>query len=205
MKRIFLSLFIAASACGLVTSEVQAEAVVGQAAPAFSATDSSGKTVSLSDYKGKFVVLEWLNHGCPFVRKHYESGNMQKLQATYTAKGVVWLSVASSAEGKEGYMTAEQSKTAYEEKHSVATDVILDADGKVGKAFGARTTPHMFIIGPDAKVIYAGAIDDNDSTRASAISGAKNYIAQALDEALAGKTVSEPSTEPYGCSVKYQS
>lgn len=182
-----------------------AEAVVGKLAPDFTATDSLGNRHSLSEYKGKFVVLEWMNHGCPFVRKHYEGGNMQKLQSDYTAKGVVWLSIASSGPGKEGYMTPDQANTAIAEKHSAATALLLDADGKIGRLYGARTTPHMFIVGPDSNLIYAGAIDDNSSTRSSSIAGAKNYVAKALDEALAGKAVSEPNTEPYGCSVKYQS
>lgn len=180
-----------------------AQVSVGQPAPFFSASDSNGKTVSLSDFKGKFVVLEWINHGCPFVRKHYEGGNMQKLQGLYTAKGVIWLSISSSAHGKEGFMTAEQANLVSKEKKSLASHFLLDSDGQIGRLYGARTTPHMFIIGPEGKLIYAGAIDDNDSSRLSSVEGANNYVAKSLDEAISGKEVSEPSTEPYGCSVKY--
>lgn len=178
---------------------------VGSEAPNFTLVDSNGKSHSLSDFKGKYVVLEWLNHGCPFVKKHYGTGNMQKLQSSYIAKGVVWLSIASSAPGKEGYMDAEQTNAAIKEKNSQAAAVLIDADGKVGKSYGARTTPHMYIVNPEGKLIYAGAIDDNSSSRAASVEGAKNYVVQALDEAMAGKAVSEAATEPYGCSVKYVS
>jgi peroxiredoxin len=209
MKRSFLfsilSFCISALISVSATQSSIAETKAATDAPNFSLVDSLGKTYSLSDLKGKFVVLEWLNHGCPFVRKHYSSGNMQKLQSTYTAKGVVWLSIASSAPGKEGFMTAEETNAAIKEKKSQATAVLIDSDGKVGKLYGARTTPHMFIINPESKLIYSGAIDDNSSSRSAAIEGAKNYVAQALDEAMAGKVVAESETEPYGCSVKYQS
>ena len=199
--------FLSLALFGLLSfsSPVFAEAVVGQMAPAFGTVDSNGVPHSLADLKGKYVVLEWLNHGCPFVKKHYSSGNMQKLQKTYTAKDVVWLSVASSAPGKEGYMTADETNAAVKEKQSAASAVLMDTDGRIGRAYGAKTTPHMFVIDPSGKLIYAGAIDDNDSARASSVEGAKNYVAQALDEAMAGKAVSEPVTEAYGCSVKYQS
>jgi peroxiredoxin len=182
-----------------------ADAVVGQAAPEFIGTDSNGKTHTLSEYNGKYVVLEWLNHGCPYVRKHYDTGNMQKLQADYTAKGAVWLSIASSAEGKQGHLNAEETNSKIQEKNSKSTAVVLDASGTIGKLYGAKVTPHMFIINPEGNLIYAGAIDDNSSSRPSSVEGAKNYVSKALEEAISGKVVSEAQTEPYGCSVKYKS
>lgn len=175
----------------------------GQPAPDFVAVDSEGKTHALADYKGKIVVLEWLNHGCPFVKKHYGSGNMQALQKKYTALGVVWLSVVSSAPGKQGNMSPEETRKTKEACGSAATAILLDQDGKVGRAYDAKTTPHMFVIAKDGTLAYAGAIDDKKSPDPSDIAGAKNYVAQAIDEMLAGRNVSEPNTVSYGCSVKY--
>lgn len=176
---------------------------VGQAAPEFTLTDSTGTSHKLSDFKGKFVVLEWLNHGCPFVKKHYDGGNMQKLQTDYTGKGVVWLSIVSSAPGKQGHMSPEETNAAKAEKNSAATAILLDEDGKVGRLYDAKTTPQMFVINPEGTLVYAGAIDSVKSTDAADVADAKNYVAATLDEAMAGKPVSEPSTTPYGCSVKY--
>ena len=176
---------------------------VGKPAPEFTLTDSDGKTHKLADFKGKIVVLEWLNHGCPFVKKHYDSGNMQSLQKKYTGQGVVWLSIVSSAPGKQGHMsTAETNKTKAEKKAS-PTAILIDEKGTVGKLYDAKRTPEMFIVGKDGTLIYAGAIDDKPSPDPADVAGAKNYVAQALDEALAGKPVSNPSTTSYGCSVKY--
>lgn len=169
----------------------------------FELKDINGKTVTLSQFKGKFVVLEWINHGCPFVVKHYSSGNMQKLQKTYTKKGVVWLSICSSAPGKQGNLSNDEWKAANKDKGSAATTVLLDPDGKVGKMYGASTTPHMFVIDRAGKVIYKGAIDDRPTPKADDVKGAKNYVASALDAALAGKKVAVSSTKPYGCGVKY--
>jgi len=187
------------------TSSGFAAATVGQPAPDFSVVDSQGKTQSLAAYKGKYVVLEWLNHGCPFVRKHYDVGNMQKLQETYAAKGVVWLSVVSSAKGKEGYVDAAGAEKERADNKSKAAAILLDAEGKVGKLYDAKTTPHMFIIDPSGKLIYAGAIDDKASADSKDIATSKNYVSKALDEALAGKPVADASTKAYGCSVKYGS
>lgn len=175
----------------------------GSPAPDFKLTDSNGKEHSLSDFKGKFVVLEWLNHGCPFVVKHYASGNMQKLQKDYTGKDVVWLSIVSSAPGKQGHMSPEETNKTKAEKGSAATAILLDEDGTVGKLYGAQVTPELYIINPEGTLIYAGAIDDVKSTDQADVKDAKNYVAQALDEALAGKPVSEPTSKAYGCSVKY--
>ncbi len=176
---------------------------VGDAAPEFTLTDSDGTSHKLSDFKGKFVVLEWLNHGCPFVKKHYDSGNMQKLQKEYTGKDVVWLSIVSSAPGKQGNMSPEETNAAKKEKNSAATAVLLDADGTVGKLYDAKVTPELFIVNPEGALVYAGAIDDVKSPDPADIAGAKNYVAQALNEAMAGKPVSEPTSTAYGCSVKY--
>ncbi len=202
MKKIFGTLFSLVLAFSLV-SPVSAEPEVGKPAPDFTLTDVEGKTHSLSQFKGKFVVLEWVNHGCPFVVKHYESGNMQNLQKTYTGKDVTWLSVCSSAPGKQGHHTAEEWKGLLKEKNSSATATLLDADGKVGKLYGAKTTPHMYVVDPAGNLVYKGAIDSIASTETSDVPKAKNHVSAALDEALAGKPVTESSTKPYGCSVKY--
>lgn len=182
-----------------------ASPVIGSPAPAFSLPAASGKTVTLEQYKGKYVVLEWLNHGCPYVRKHYSVGNMQKLQDSYTKKGVVWLSVNSSAEGKQGYTDATAALAEAKQHVSRASEILLDPSGAVGKSYEAKTTPHMFVINPDGVLIYQGAIDDRDSTRPSTVEGATNFVAAALEEAMAGKKVTTSSTEAYGCGIKYAS
>jgi peroxiredoxin len=177
---------------------------VGSAAPDFSATDSKGKTQSLAQYKGKYVVLEWFNPECPFVKKHYAPGNMQKLQEEYTGKGVVWLSVDSSAPGKEGSLTPEQAEKKLSEWKGKQTALLLDSDGKVGKAYAAKNTPHMFVINPEGKIVYEGAIDSKATPNSDDIASSTNYVKIALDESLAGKPVSNANTKPYGCSVKYK-
>jgi peroxiredoxin len=178
----------------------------GKEAPEFSLMDNNGAERTLSDYRGKYVVLEWLNHGCPFVKKHYNMDyqNMQGLQKEFTAKGVIWLSIISSAEGKQGFMSAEQVNEAIREKKASPTAVLFDPDGKVGRLYGAKTTPHMYIIDPEGKLIYQGAIDDNSSFRAATIKKANNYVRLSLNESMSGKPVSNPVTKPYGCSVKYK-
>jgi peroxiredoxin len=177
---------------------------VGNAAPDFSATDSKGKMHSLSQYKGKYVVLEWFNPECPFVKKHYGPGNMQKLQQEFTGKGVVWLSIDSSAPGKEGNLTAEQGEKKMSEWKAKSTALLLDPDGKVGQLYGAKNTPHMFVINPEGKIVYEGAIDSKASPNPADIPTSTNYVKVALDESMAGKPVSNPNTKPYGCSVKYK-
>jgi len=181
-----------------------ADAKVGKPAPDFTLVDSHGKKHSLSDYKGKFVVLEWVNFGCPFVRKHYNSGNMQKLQKTYTKKGVVWLSICSSAKGKQGHFEPGKINAMLKEKGAAQTAYLIDEDGTMGKMYGAKTTPHMFIIDPKGILLYAGGIDDKPSTKLKDIDGAFNYVQAALDSALAGKPVKIKTARPYGCSVKYK-
>jgi len=180
------------------------EVKVGSAAPAFSLKDVNGKTHNLADYKGKFVVLEWFNEGCPFVKKHYTSGNMQKLQKEYVGKDVVWLSINSSAEGEQGHMTPETAPKTIGDWKMDSTKVLLDHDGKVGKMYGAKTTPHMFVIDKEGKLVYQGAIDSKSSANTADIEGAENYVKVALDSSMAGKPVATSSTKPYGCSVKYK-
>ncbi len=196
------TLLIAALALGASSASIRA-AEVGQAAPDFTLTSVEGPEHSLADFRGKYVVLEWTNYDCPFVVKHYKSGNMQGLQQTFTEKGVVWLSINSSAPGKQGHFTKEEWKKRIADWKVAATVVLLDSDGKVGRAYGAQTTPHIFIVNPEGVMIYAGAIDDKPSTNPADIAGARNFVRAALEAALAGKAIESPSTKPYGCSVKY--
>jgi len=176
---------------------------VGEPAPDFKATDSNGQRDELSSYRGKYVVLEWHNNGCPYTRKHYDSGNMQRLQKEWTSRGVIWFTVISSAPGQQGYVTAEQENEYLKRMNAVPTAALLDPQGEVGRLYAAKTTPHMFIINPAGVLIYDGAIDSKASTDQSDIPTATNYVSQALDEAMAGKAVSTPTSRPYGCSVKY--
>jgi hypothetical protein len=178
---------------------------VGQPAPEFSGTDISGKKISLDQYRGKTVVLEWTNPECPFVRKHYGSGNMQALQKETTAKGIVWLTIDSSAPGQQGYLTPGDADRLNKERGAAPTDMLLDPTGQIGHLYNARTTPHMFIVDPTGKLVYMGGIDDKPTTSTSDISGATNYVRAALQDMAAGKAVAAPVTRPYGCSVKYAS
>jgi peroxiredoxin len=190
--------------CAASTALIAADSpATGAAAPDISVADSKGKTHTISQYKGKTVVLEWFNPGCPFVVKHYGSGNMQKLQEDFTGKGVVWLTIDSSAPGKEGHLTPEQANAKMTEWKMKPTALLLDPDGKAGQSYGAKNTPHMFVISPEGKVIYQGAIDSKPSAKAEDIPGSTNYVKVALDESMAGKPVSTASTKPYGCTVKY--
>ena len=176
---------------------------VGSSAPDFSLSDAKGKSHSLAEYKGKYVVLEWFNPECPFVKKHYGSDNMQKLQKEYSGKGVVWLTIDSSAPGKEGNLSADQAEKVMNSWKMNQTTLLLDPDGKAGKSYGAKNTPHMFVINPDGKIVYEGAIDSKASPNPADIPTSTNYVKVALDESLSGKAVSNPNTKPYGCSVKY--
>lgn len=179
------------------------DAKLNEIAPNFKLVDSNAKEHSLSDYSGKLVVLEWINYECPFVKKHYNSKNMQTLQEKYTKEGVIWLTICSSAESKQGNFTNDEINSRSKKHNAKFTAYLVDKDGKVGKMYGAKTTPHMYIINKDGKLIYAGGIDDKASTDLEDIKGAKNYVSLALDELLAGKNVSVQSSKPYGCSVKY--
>jgi peroxiredoxin len=178
---------------------------VGTAAPDFSLTDSNGKAHSLSRYKGKYVVLEWFNPECPFVKKHYGSDNMQKLQQEYTSKGVVWLTIDSNAPGAEGNMTPEQAQKIMSSWKTHQTALLLDPESKVARSYGAKNTPDMIVINPEGKIVYEGAIDNKATPNPNDIPSSTNYVKAALDESLAGKPVSNPTTKPYGCSVKYKS
>lgn len=184
-----------------LSAAAQAAPELGKPAPDFTLADQSGKPVKLSDAKGKLVVLEWFNEGCPFVKKHYGSNNMQGLQKKYGKKGVVWYSIISSKEGKEGHLTPGEAADRLKKMSSKA--ILLDGNGDVGRLYSAKTTPHMFVVGKKGELIYMGGIDDNASADPADIKGAKNYVAAALDEALAGKPVTTSSSRPYGCSVKY--
>ncbi len=198
MKKIlpFTAIIIAA---GVAWASVE----ISRKAPDFSLPDTQGKTVALSQYKGKFVVLEWTNPDCPIVHKHYDSGNMQKLQKEYTAKGVVWLAIDSSAPGKQGNYPPAELGQIMKARAASPTAILLDPAGSVGREYGAKTTPDMYIIDPKGNLIYEGAIDSISSADQSDIPKATNYVKAALDEALAGKTVTTPVTQPYGCAVHY--
>ena len=184
--------------------ESRAEVETGKPAPDFSFTDIEGASGKLSDFKGKVVVLEWFNHGCPFVRKHYDSNKMQSLQRKYTEKDVVWIAINSTGDGYQDYRNAEESIRDVDSNGTSATYVVLDPEGKIGTLYGAKTTPHMFIINKDGTIVYQGAADDIKSTDIADIEKANNYIDAALTEVLAGEPVTVPETKSYGCSVKYK-
>lgn len=201
MRRSLLAL---ATVCSMALPfSAFAEPKTGEPAPAFTVTDIAGKEVSLDALQGKVVVLEWSNFGCPFVKKHYGAGNIQALQKAATKDGIVWLSIFSSAKGKEGYMT-EKDAAAEIKKHDAApTHTILDPEGTLGRLYGAKTTPHFFIVDTDGTLVYQGAIDDTPTADPADIKTARNYVTEALAALKAGKSVAEGTTKPYGCSVKY--
>lgn len=199
MKRIRIFVFSVMALFAL--SAIAAK--VGDPAPDFTGTDSHGQTHKLSDYRGKFVVLEWHNNGCPYTRKHYESGNMENLQKEWTGKGVVWFTVISSAPGTQGYVTADQENDYMQKMHAAPTAALLDPKGEIGHLYGAKTTPDMFIINPQGQLIYSGAIDDKATPDPADIKGATNYVSEALQKAMGGQPVAVANTRPYGCSVKY--
>jgi len=179
-------------------------AKVGQAAPDFAATASNGRTFRLSDYRGKYVVLEWHNNGCPYVGKHYNSGNMQRLQKQWTDRGIVWFTILSSAPGKQGYVTAGEENDYLAKMRAAPTAALLDPSGEIGHLYDAKTSPQMVVISPQGVVIYDGAIDDKPTTDLNDVAGATNYVNLALGQALAGKPIETAATRPYGCSVKYK-
>lgn len=187
----------------LLSFPAMAAIKAGDVAPNFSGMDTNGKTHQLSDFKGKTVILEWTNHLCPFVVKHYETGNMQKLQKEATENGIVWLSIVSSAQGKQGHTTADEANQIIKDTGAMATARILDAQGTIGKLYDAKTTPEIFIINEEGVVIYDGAIDSISSANHEDVAKATNYVTQALAEKSAGKAIETASTVPYGCSVKY--
>lgn len=194
-------------AASLVTlaATAQAAPAVGQAAPDFTLKDASGKTVKLSDFRGKHVVLEWTNPGCPYVRKHYNSGNMPATQQEAMDKGVVWLAINSTERDSGDYLAPAQLAAWKAERKSKPSAILMDEEGTVGRAYGARTTPHMYIVNPQGQLVYAGGIDSIPSSNPDDIKRATNYVKQAVGELLAGKPVSQAATRPYGCSIKYKS
>ncbi len=202
MKRSTLYLMLLALVT-FTTPLLISAAKVGETARDFTAAASNGKTVRLSDYRGKFVVLEWHNNGCPYVRKHYNSGNMQQLQKQWAARGIVWFTIISSAPGKQGYVTASEENDYLAKMQAAPTAALLDPTGEIGHLYDAKTSPQMVVINPQGVVIYDGAIDDRPTTDLSDIPGATNYVNRALEQAMATKPVETPATRPYGCSVKY--
>lgn len=185
------------------SGEAVASVATGAQAPAFSVQDASGATRTLPEFRGRMVILEWTNHGCPYVRKHYDSRNMQTLQQEVTAGGGVWLQVISSAPGEQGYLDAAGARARVETDDAPVTATLLDASGVMGRAYGATNTPQMFVISGEGVVLYQGAIDDRPSARASTLEGANNYVRAALTDIAAGRAVQTATTTPYGCSVKY--
>ncbi len=204
-RRHFNALGLSAFAlpAGLLASGAAHAASVGQPAPDFTLTDTAGKTVKLSDFRGKPVVLEWTNPGCPFVRKHY-GGNMQSLQKEFTAKGVVWLAINSTRDDSSDYLSPPQLARWKADKGAAASAVLMDEDGTVGQAYNARVTPHMYIVNTQGVLVFAGGIDNVPSAREADIAKATNYVRQGLGELLAGKPLSTPTSLPYGCSIKYK-
>ena len=205
MKRtamILTALGVAVTASG--TLGASETATLDAPAPKFTLVDQNGVSHSLSDFKGKIVVLEWVNFGCPFVRKHYDSGNMQKLQKDYTARGVVWLSVCSSGPGKQGYLEGEELKKRLAKEKAVPTAYLVDADGLVGRAYGAKTTPHMYVINGDGVLVYMGGIDNMASTDVDDVAKATNYVSASVDALMNGTEIAVKSSKPYGCGIKYR-
>ncbi len=188
----------------VATGSVGAHPLPGAPAPDFTATDIDSHPVRLADLKGRIVVLEWTNHQCPYTRKHYDSGNMQRLQRVATERfDAVWIQIISSAPGKQGYVTADEARRLNAARGAYVTHVVRDPEGRIGRLYHARTTPHMFVIAPDGTLAYMGAIDDRPTADPADIAGARNYVREALAAVAAGKPVPDPSTRPYGCSVKY--
>ena len=204
MKQTLLTSLISAS-LSFVAVAAHAAATVGHTAPTFALSDANGKVVNLTDYKGKTVVLEWHNPECPFVKKHYDSANMQGLQSKYTKDGVVWLSINSTEPGHHDYKKPAVINALLSASKASPTAYLMDESGSTGKSYGARTTPHMYVINPQGTLVYAGGIDDKRSANIADIKSAKNFVAAALDEMKAGKPVSVTASTPYGCSVKYKS
>ena len=202
-RRVFSSSLLLSSLAPGVALAQAAAATLGQNAPDFSALDTAGKPHRLADFKGKLVVLEWTNPGCPFVRKHY-SGNMQSLQKEFTAKGVVWLAINSTETHSADYLQPNKMAAWLSEKQASPSATLMDESGKIGQLYGAKTTPHMYIISPQGTLIYAGAIDSIASARTDDIKTATNYVRQGLSETLSGKAISVASSRAYGCSVKYK-
>lgn len=202
--RTLLTTTLAAAAIAFAAGASAAGPDLDKSAPDFTGTDTSAKTVRLADFKGKLVILEWSNHQCPYVRKHYGSGNMQKTQAAARELGVVWVTIISSAPGEQGHVSAAEANRLTTERNAKPHHVLLDPRGQIGRLYAARVTPHMFIIGADGKLLYKGAIDSIRSSRVSDIDKAKNYVTAALGEIKAGKPVADADTIAYGCTIHYK-
>ncbi len=194
---------VLAAALAIAIPLARADVINGESAPDFTLTDINGQTHTLASYQGKMVILEWINHGCPFVANQYGTGTMQALQKEARDNGIVWLSICSTAPEKPDYLTPAQWQTTAQEKGGSADAILIDPDGTVGRLYGAKTTPHMYIIQQDGTLLYQGAIDDTPSTRPQDIPTAKNYVRAALGDIAAGRPIQTPLTKPYGCSVKY--
>lgn len=205
LRRCFATGMFALAMYFLMAPTAVAQVPIGEPAPGFTLPDTEGTTHRLSEYEGQYVVLEWLNFGCPFVGKHYGSGNMQQLQKTFTEKGVVWLSIVSSAEGKQGYYPPGQMKAQKKKHNGQMSAILMDPDGEVGRTYGAKVTPHMYVINPEGELIYKGGIDDKPTTDEADVKGAKNFVRNALNQAMNGKEVTPKTAPPYGCTVKYAS
>ena len=197
-------MLVAFTALAVIAAPASAAPVIGQAAPNFRATDVNGKAVSLSSYRGKTVVLEWHNPGCPFVKKHYGSGNMQKAQAAAAKDGVVWLTINSGAPGKQGHLSGAEARSMLAQAGARPSAYLLDPAGAVGRAYDAKTTPHMYVVNKAGTLVYAGGIDDKPTANPADVNGARNHVLAALSELKAGKAVSVTTSRPYGCAVKYK-
>lgn len=195
--------FVLAFAVALPFMSAKAAPEIGVTAPDFEATDIDGNAFKLSDHKGKIVVLEWTNHECPFVKKHYESGNMQKVQKAVAEQGVEWVTIVSSAQGRQGNVSDEEAKKIVEDAGATITTKIMDPSGEIGTMYDAKTTPHMFVINTEGTLVYAGAIDNNSSPNPATIEGAENYVLAAVNDLVSGNEVRTKQSQPYGCSVKY--
>lgn len=205
MRRSFVSVGVAAAALAM-SQVVVAAPTIGQPAPAFTATDHTGAKVSLDQYRGKTVVIEWTNHDCPYVKKHYDSGSMQALQKEATGKGVVWLTVVSSAPGLQGYVTsANADQLVLKGRNSAPTKLLLDPNAALGHLYNAKTTPHLFIVDATGKLAYMGGIDNKPTNNQADLKGARNYVREALNDIAAGRAVATPVSQPYGCAMKYAS
>ena len=198
-----LRIVLAAAAFAAAATPALAAPAIGQPAPAFTAVDADGKARSLSEFKGRTVVLEWTNNGCPYVKRHYSAGTMQDAQRKAKAQGAVWLTIASSPPGHQGYVTAADAKAWGGQSKAAWNAILLDPKGQVARAYAAKTTPHMFVVDPKGRVAYMGAIDDKPTNRAAEAQGAKNYVLAAVADVKAGRAVAQPVTRPYGCAVKY--
>ena len=202
-REALIVLAAAAAASAAASTPLTAAVDTGRPAPDFAATDSRGRRHTLAEYRGKTVVLEWTNHECPYTAKHYATGNMQALQAAATDRGAIWLTVVSSRPGGQGYVEAAEADRLTQSRSARPTGVVLDPDGRLGRLYGASTTPHMFVIDRAGLLVYMGAIDDRPTASHASVKGARNYVREALDALAAGRPIAVASTRPYGCSVKY--